>query len=124
MVKLSKSEIYIMHFIWNFEKMNSIDILKKVRKDRKVSEKSVRTLLRRLIKKNAITIVGKNTKTYYYKALIDKEEYIKFEADLFIENVYDGDVKLLLSDIIEDYKISNKEEIDEICSELNKFNLD
>lgn len=85
MIKLSDCEIYIMHVIWTNEETTSFDILDKVKEDKKLSENTVRTLLARMVKKKAIYISSKTGKTYTYKPLIDKNEFLKNEITRFLE---------------------------------------
>lgn len=120
MVRLSDSEIYIMHLVWENKKITSFDILKQAEKNKKISEKSVRTLLRRLVKKKALIVTEKNSRTYTYETLIDKEEYINFESNLFLNNVYKGNAKLLLLNLIKKHKETNKEELQEIYNMFKK----
>ena len=85
MIKLSDCEIYIMYVIWTNGEATSFDILDKVKEDKKISENTVRTLLARMVKKNAIYISSKTGKTYNYKPLIDKEEFLRAEIEEFLE---------------------------------------
>ena len=85
MVKLSDSEIYIMHVIWEKGKATSFDILEKVQKDNMISEKTVRTLLLRMVKKKAIRVCQKDIRTNTYEALIDKDEFVKKSIEEFLE---------------------------------------
>lgn len=84
-MKLSKCEKYIMSEILNAGEVTSFDILDKAKVAKKISENTVRTLLTRMIKKKAIYKSGKNEKTYTYKALINKEEFLKMEIEEFLE---------------------------------------
>ena len=104
MIKLSDSELYIMDIIWYYGKVTSFDILDKVKEDNIISPNTVRTALGRMIKKKAIAIVEKNGKTYTYKSLIDKNEYLSFELKKIIDIFYNKDCKKFLIDIMEKYK--------------------
>lgn len=84
-MKLSKCEKYIMSEILNAGEVTSFDILDKAKVAKKISENTVRTLLTRMIKKKAICISAKNGKTYTYKALINKDEFLKMEMEEFLE---------------------------------------
>ena len=105
MVRLSKSEIYIMYVIWEKGDTTFFDIVEKVRKDKKISENTIRPLLARMVRKKAIYKCDKKGRTHVYRALINKEEYIKYETNLFTENVYEGDVKGLLLNLMKDKKL-------------------
>jgi BlaI family penicillinase repressor len=119
MKRLSQSEIYIMHCIWNNGNVTSFDILNKVKEERKMSEKSVRTLLARLVKKKAIFVKEKNGKLYSYETLIDKDKYIHFETQKFIDNVYQGNTKLFLLNLIKD-KLLNETTFKEFYQSYNQ----
>lgn len=119
MVRLSDSEIYIMHVIWEKGKATSFDILEKVQKDNKLSENTVRTLLLRMVKKKAIRICEKNNKTHTYEALIDKNEFLREKGNSFLENIYEGAIKTLLLNFVKDKKLSKKD-IKELLEELEK----
>ncbi len=100
MVKLSDSEIYIMHVIWEKGEATSFDVLDKVKKDKKLSENTVRTLLARMVKKKAIVIDSTNKKTHIYKPLIEKNEFLRVEGKNFLENIYEGSIKSMLLNFV------------------------
>lgn len=84
-MKLSKCEKYIMSEILNAGEATSFNIIDRVKIDKKLSENTVRTLLTRMVKKKAIFKSGKNEKTYIYRALINKDEFLKMEIEEFLE---------------------------------------
>ena len=119
MVKLSDSEIYIMHVIWTNGEATSFDILDKVKEDKKLSENTVRTLLARMEKKKAIYISSKTGKTYTYKPLIDKNEFLRIEGRNFLENIYEGAIKCMLLNFVKDKKLS-RDDVNALLDEINK----
>jgi BlaI family penicillinase repressor len=119
MVKLSDSEIYIMHVIWDNGEATSFDILDKVKQDKKLSENTVRTLLARMVKKKAICISNKNGKTNTYKPLINKDEFLRVEGRNFLENIYDGAMKSMLLNFVKDKSLT-KEDVRELLEEIKK----
>jgi BlaI family penicillinase repressor len=119
MVKLSDSEIYIMHVIWDNGEATSFDILDKVKIDKKLSENTVRTLLARMVKKKAICISEKKGKTYTYKPLINKDEFLRVEGRNFLENIYDGAMKSMLLNFVKDKSLT-KEDVKELLEEIKK----
>jgi BlaI family penicillinase repressor len=119
MIKLSDSEIYIMHVIWDNGEATSFDILDKVKIDKKLSENTVRTLLARMVKKKAICISEKKGKTYTYKPLINKDEFLRVEGRNFLENIYDGAMKSMLLNFVKDKSLT-KEDVKELLEEIKK----
>jgi BlaI family penicillinase repressor len=109
MVKLSDSEVYIMHVIWENGQATSFDILDKVKKDQKLSENTVRTLLSRMVKKKAIYISEKNGKTYVYKPLIDKDEFLRVEGRNFLDNIYEGAIRNMMLNFVKDNKLTQND---------------
>lgn len=85
MIKLSEAETYIMYAIWEKGEATSFNIIDRVKIDKKISENTVRTLLARMVKKKAICISAKNRKTYTYKPLIERNEFLKREIESFLK---------------------------------------
>ncbi len=106
MIRLSEAEIYIMHIIWQNNGATSFDILRDVKREKKLSEFTVRTLLARMVKKKAIYVADKYGKTYYYKPLIEKNEYLRKEGNTFLDSVYKGAVQNMMLNFVKDKRIS------------------
>lgn len=109
MIKLSDSEICIMHIIWKNGKTTSFDIIDEVKKSNKISENAIRTLLARMVKKGAIKITQKQSKTYIYEACIDEENFLRNEGNSFLENVYQGAINSMLLNFVKDNKLTKKD---------------
>lgn len=109
MIKLSDSEICIMHIIWKNGKTTSFDIIDEVKKSNKISENAIRTLLARMVKKGAIKITQKQGKTYIYEACIDEESFLRNEGNSFLENVYQGAINNMLLNFVKDNKLTKKD---------------
>lgn len=105
MKKLSDFEFYIMNIIWKKEKVTSFDILDIVEKDKKYSGNAVRTILSRMVQKKLIYVSNKCGKTYVYRALINKEEYILYETEYFLKVIYKDNILLCLKNLFYDKKI-------------------
>ena len=109
MLKLSDSEIYIMQIIWKYGKVTSFDILDEIKNDDTISENGIRTLLGRMVRKGAIRITEKKGKTYIYKALINKDDFLRKEGNNFLENIYQGAINTMLLNIVKENKLTKKD---------------
>ena len=118
MVKLSDSEIYIMNLIWNNGKATSFDIIDEVKKTKKISEKAIRTLLARMVKKGAISRASKNGKTYTYEPIINKDEFQIVEGNEFLESIYQGSIQKMLLNFVKENKLTKKD-IEELEKQIN-----
>ena len=72
-----------------------------------------------LNEKKAIYISEKNGKTYIYKPLIDKNEFLRVEGNSFLENVYEGAVKSLILNFVKDKKLS-KDDVKDLLDQIEK----
>ena len=119
MVELSDAEIYIMNIVWKNGQATSFDILKKVKEDKKLSKNTIRTLLARMVKKKAIYIHEKYGKTYLYKPLINRNEFLRVEKSNFLKNIYRGTLECMMLNFVEEEDLS-KDEVDELLRKIEE----
>lgn len=120
MVKLSDAEVCIMNIIWSKKKATSFDIIEEVKKNKKLSENTIRTLLARMVKKGAIKISEKNGKTYTYEPCIEQNEFQKKEANYFLEEIYQGAVNNMLLNFVKENKLTKKD-IEELLNKIDEM---
>lgn len=113
---ISDSEYEVMKVIWKHYPIKANDIVEIIRPHRDWEEKTVKTLINRLMKKGIITY-EKDGKAYLYVPKVSESEYKKIENRSFLKRVYDGSVKAMFSAFIKDVKLS-EEEIEELKSIL------
>ena len=95
MKKISDAELEVLKIIWKKEKVISLDIINEL-EEFNWNNNTVRTLIKRLLEKEAIEIIEKNGKSFTYVAKIKEEEY-KFEKTKNLLNqLYDGDINKLI----------------------------
>jgi len=95
MKKISDAELEVLKIIWRKEKVISLDIINEL-EEFNWNNNTVRTLIKRLLEKEAIEIIEKNGKSFTYVAKIKEEEY-KFEKTKNLLNqLYDGDINKLI----------------------------
>lgn len=109
MIKLSETEIHIMQIIWKYGKTTSFDILEEIKNDDTISENTIRTLLARMVKKGAIKITDKKSKTYIYEACINKDEFLRKEGNNFLETIYQGAMSSMLLNFVKENKLTKKD---------------
>jgi len=119
MIKLSDSEICIMYIIWKNGKTTSFDIIDEVKKNEKILENTIRTLLARMVKKQAIKISEKKGKTYIYEACINEDEFLRKEANNFLENVYQGAMNTMLLNFVKENKLTKKD-VEDLLKKIEK----
>lgn len=116
--KLSDAEWIVMKIIWEKSHTTSPEIIEALRTSTTWSSKTIRTLIDRLVKKGAVKV----TKTHSlneYTPLMSQNELQKFETQSFIKKIYDGSIKLLVANFLQEESLTDKE-IDELKNILNQ----
>lgn len=115
--KISDSELKIMRIIWsNQGSMLFADIISELNeKDKVWKTNTVLTFLSRLVEKEMISII-KRGRLNVYIALISEDEYLAEQTKTFLDKIYSGNAKNLVSSLLKQDYISS----DDIV-ELNKF---
>lgn len=113
MTKISDAELEVMKILWDRETVTSFDIINELNGKQEWTEATIRTLINRLQKKDAIKIVEKNGKTYTYKANISEEDYKIEESDSFIKKLYNGSLSEMVLNFVKQERLS-KDDLDEL----------
>ncbi len=116
--QISEAEYEIMCVIWDKYPINTNEITKIVLKSSNWNKRTIHTLISRLDKKGIISHeqVGK---LYYYTPIVKKEDYIKAESKSFLKKFYDGTIKSMVMNLIENDMITD-DELTELRNMLNK----
>ena len=119
-VKLSDSEWFIMNVLWNRPGLELKEITANLEKDTGWNSGRIRTMLLRLIDKEAV-YVDKTTGVYKYFPAITKENRLKEEGRSFLKRIYSGSISEFIASFAKSGEISVKEqqEILEIIANIN-----
>lgn len=108
-IKISDAEYEIMEIIWNEDgEVTASDIIEKLREDNFWKHTTILTLAKRLVDKNVLK-VRKKKRINYYSPKISKDEYKSYQANGFIEDMYDGSIKSLVASLYDNEKIDEKD---------------
>lgn len=116
--KISDSEYEIMKLIWKKYPVRSQEIVEQVDARYDWNEKTIKTMINRLLKKGAIDY-KKDGKSYLYYPLIKEGDYRKMENESFLKRVYNGSINAMFVNFIKDMKLSTQE-IDELKNLLDE----
>lgn len=123
MIHISASEWIIMKELWNKSPMTSREIIDSIDDFTDWNSKTVHTLISRLCKKGAVHAVRDDgAYTYRYYANINEEECIKEETRSFLDRIYEGSIKNMISAFVKHNEISPSEinELRELLDSLGK----
>ena len=121
MVRISTAEKQIMDVLWQESPLDARSIIKRIAPQNDWHEKTVRTLLSRLVKKEAIAYQTEERRYLYYPNL-QEDEYTQIESKNFLEQVFHGKVTPLIASFAEQNILSKKEikELKKLLEELEK----
>lgn len=116
--KISDSEWQVMKVLWKENPLKAIDIINRLDNIANWQPKTIKTLIRRLIKKNAVSF-NKDGKYYLYYPIANEEDCIRLENDSFLNRIYGGSLNLMLSNFLKARNLS-EDEVKELRDILDK----
>ncbi|KJY91935.1 MULTISPECIES: BlaI/MecI/CopY family transcriptional regulator [Pseudoalteromonas] len=111
-MEVSKAEFEILNAIWANYPCTAKAVIERLNQQGSWHEKTVKTLLGRLVKKEAIKF-EKCSRHYLYSPLIVKDEYIIKESDNFLKRLFGGKVSPLVASFAKSEKLSQND-VDEL----------
>lgn len=113
--KISEAEVEIMRVVWETGSPVTYSHIRTVLAQRRGWESpTINTLVNRLVKKGIL--LQNKKEVYYYTAAISEREYTKTKTESFIQKVYGGNVKGLMSALLT-YTDITQEDLEELRSQ-------
>ena len=105
--KITKSEWKVMEVIWSEGQLKASEVISKLGKKETWNDKTIRTLINRLVAKNILGVKKEKVNIFY--PLLTKDECVKEETENFIKRVYNGSVGLLISNFVKNDKLTDED---------------
>ncbi|AOT69573.1 BlaI/MecI/CopY family transcriptional regulator [Geosporobacter ferrireducens] len=115
---ISDTEWQVMKVLWTNSPITSSQVIEQLEGVTSWKPKTVKTLLGRLVRKNAVGFTQEG-RSYLYYPLVTEDACVKEESRSFLERVYGGALSVLLTNFLEDQDLT-KDEIDQLKSILDK----
>jgi BlaI family penicillinase repressor len=108
---ITESEWLIMNALWEKSPLTSAQIIDRVRRDKKLGGTTIKTLLHRLIAKNAVrsAVDTNNKKLYYYFPLVSEDDCVMKESRHFLSHYFKNDMNKLLTTFVENNDMTSEE---------------
>jgi len=116
--KISNAEWFVLKVIWDHPEISSINIIKELKDKSQWKPATVKSLINRLLNKNAIGF-NKSGNEYLYFPLISEDKCIRLESQSFVNRVFNGSIKSMLLTFAQSEELS-KTDIAELKNILNK----
>lgn len=118
-VELSKAEFEVLEALWKGYPATANEIIARVGKDNNWHEKTIKTLLSRMMKKGAVEF-EKQGRQYIYTPTIKRADYTLTQSKSFLERFFSGRIAPLVSGFVKSEALS-QEDIDELKSVINEW---
>jgi len=115
---ISEAEWEIMNALWEKSPRTANEIIVELQRRTDWKPKTIRTLLDRLVKKQAVG-VDQSQRVYAFYPLYTRSECQHAEAQSFLKRIYGGALKSMLVQFIEERSMS-EEELKELRSLLHE----
>ncbi|MBC7961219.1 MAG: BlaI/MecI/CopY family transcriptional regulator [Vallitaleaceae bacterium] len=109
---VSEAEWVVMKVIWEANPITAKQIIQKLEGEKDWKEKTIKTMLSRLVSKEALSF-EKDGREFNYYPLITEKECMEAENDSFIKKVYNGKLNIMLANFLQQEDLS-EEEIEEL----------
>ena len=119
---ISDAELEILQVLWRDSPLPADAIIQHLQQRRDAHPRTIKTLINRLLKKNAIGFHEKNRKYHYYP-LVDKVDFYSHKTDSFLQRFFDGQLTPLVSFFSKEKKLS-EEDLKELKSLIEKIEAD
>ena len=105
--RVSESEQIVMEILWQESPLSSSEVVSKLH-DQGWNEKTVKTFLNRLVKKQVVSFT-RDGRRYLYSPCVAREDVLSEESSGFLNRVFQGDMKQLLATFVQNKQLSNEE---------------
>ncbi len=116
---ISPAEVEILKILWDEAPLTADAIISRLGTNQSTHPRTVKTLLNRLVKKNAISF-SEEGRRYHYFPVLDRESFYKQETHSFLERLFDGQLSPLISHFAKRNRLTDKD-LDELESLIKKI---
>jgi|TARA_B100000614_G_scaffold61277_1_gene54236 predicted transcriptional regulator len=116
---ISNAEFEVLDVLWDDYPATSSDIVERLNQKKPWHDKTVKTLLSRLVKKGVVDF-DKAQRQYLYRPLIAREDYTKKEASSFVSRLFKGKVAPLVAGFANQNSLS-QQDVDELKALIKQW---
>ena len=105
MIEISNAELSVMQVLWQRQPLSANDVVTALGNDKDWHEKTVKTLLNRLVAKGALGF-DKDGRAYLYYPLIAQQDYQLEQSRSFVDRLFAGRVAPLVAGFASQNKLN------------------
>jgi BlaI family penicillinase repressor len=108
--QITDAEWEVMKILWAKKECPSSEIVKQLTETMDWSPKTIRTLLNRLVQKEAVGInKDESRRAQMFYPLVSENEYLQSETKSFLQKLYGGAIKPMLANFLQEKKLTEQE---------------
>ena len=107
-IRVSDAEARVMEVLWVRSPQSAAEVIDALTERTGWNHRTIRTLLRRLADKGAVSIVPKG-RTFLYTPVLTRERYMRSESRSFVARVFGGNPLSAMAHFVEDERLSPAE---------------
>lgn len=111
--KISEAEWEVMKVLWKKSPLPASEIIAELSGQKDWKPKTVKTLINRLVQKEALSYIQKEARRYEYYPLLDEQECVQAETRSFLQRISSAALKPIMVHFLETESLS-KEDIQEL----------
>jgi BlaI family penicillinase repressor len=119
---ISKTEFEVLDALWEQYPASANEIIQRLKQNKPWHEKTVKTLISRLVKKHVIDF-DKQQRSYLYFPLVERSTYIEKESKSLVSRLFGGKIAPLGAGFANSDSLS-KEDVEELKSLIKKWEQD
>ncbi|MBW7476393.1 BlaI/MecI/CopY family transcriptional regulator [Paenibacillus oenotherae] len=116
--RISDAEWEVMKVLWSRSPLTASDVVKELEGSKEWNPKTVRTLIKRLVEKEAVSC-NPDGRNYLYAPLVREDECVRSETSSLLQRIYGGAMKPMLVNFLKDERLT-KEDIAELKAILEQ----
>jgi predicted transcriptional regulator len=110
MTEISNAEFEVLEALWQGHPASANDIIERLNQTKQWHDKTVKTLLNRLVKKEALSY-EKQQRHYLYSPLLERDAYTLKESKSLLQRMFSGKLAPLVAGFAKQNDL-NKDDID------------
>ena len=119
---ISDSEFEVLKTLWSSNPATAQQVVERLNQEKVWHEKTVKTLLNRLVKKEAVSYEKVN-RHYLYTPLVNQQAYTKFKGQSFIQRMFNGKLSPLVANFVADNNLQ-KDDIAQLKELIEQWEKD
>ena len=120
-IKISRAELDIMKVLWREDGLGASEVHERLANKKDWTSRTVKTLLARLVEKQALT-TEQEGRRYLYQTAISESAYKKSAAGQFVDRVFSGRAAPLVAHLADERGLTDEDiaELEKLLGELKK----